>query len=266
MPAHALGANDRIRVGFIGIGDRGSELLNQLRACPNTEVVAFCDVYTKRLEKAQSVVPGAATYADYRRLLEDKSIDAVVIATPPASSRRAFLRMRSTRASTSIRKRPWRSRWITPSECARRFARMRGKHVVQVGPSSLLLRAHDGCAAVPDRSGADGKDHRDRHADASQHAARQAAMVAAGAADAGCESRKCRCGSPSWARLPRAISMRNRFVHWRYFWDYSGGNVYENMSQQLASGTRLWICRFPSPRRWTAASICGRTAAKFPTR
>ena len=37
----------------------------------------------------------------------------------------------------------------------------------------------------------------------------------------------------------------NRFIHWRYFWDYSGGNVSENMSQQLAFWYQaLWSCRF----------------------
>ena len=83
VPARALGASDRVRVGIIGVGDRGLELLNQIRACDNAEVVAFADIYTKRLEKAASFAPNAATFVDYRRLLDDSSIDAVVIATPP---------------------------------------------------------------------------------------------------------------------------------------------------------------------------------------
>ena len=58
------------------------ELFNWIKLCPNTEVVAFCDIYTKQLERAKGLVPTAATYLDYRRLLDDKSIDAVVIATP----------------------------------------------------------------------------------------------------------------------------------------------------------------------------------------
>src|SRR5437016_5023894 len=81
-PAGVLGANDRIRVGFIGAGDRGMELLYHVRACANTEVAAFSDVYSLRLAKAQSAVPAAAAHRDYRRLLDDPSIDAVVIATP----------------------------------------------------------------------------------------------------------------------------------------------------------------------------------------
>src|SRR5262249_52093709 len=82
-PAEVLGAADRIRVGVIGAGDRGMELVAQIRACSNTEVAGFADIYSRRLERAQGAVPGAAGHSDYRRLLEDRSIDAVVIATPP---------------------------------------------------------------------------------------------------------------------------------------------------------------------------------------
>src|SRR5580658_5759572 len=82
-PAEVLGAADRIRVGVIGAGDRGTELLSQIRACPNTEIAAFADIYSRNLERARASVPGVADYSDYRRLLEDRSVDAVVIATPP---------------------------------------------------------------------------------------------------------------------------------------------------------------------------------------
>jgi predicted dehydrogenase len=81
-PARVLGANDRIRLGVIGAGDRGMELVNQVRACSSAEITAFADVYTKRLERAQAVVPGADAYLDYRRLLDDSALDAVIVATP----------------------------------------------------------------------------------------------------------------------------------------------------------------------------------------
>ena len=44
----------------MGAGDRGMELVNHIRACPNTEVAGFADVYSRRLETASSVAPGAA--------------------------------------------------------------------------------------------------------------------------------------------------------------------------------------------------------------
>jgi len=82
VPSRVLGANDRIRVGIIGPGARGMSLVQQAIACPNTEFIAFADIYTKRLEVALKSAPAAKTYLDYRYLLDDKSIDAVLIATP----------------------------------------------------------------------------------------------------------------------------------------------------------------------------------------
>src|SRR5512142_3031683 len=81
-PASVLGANDRIRLGIIGPGDRGMQIVREAMACPNTEFVAFADIYTRRLEAATKLVPNANTYLDDRYLLEDKNVDAVLIATP----------------------------------------------------------------------------------------------------------------------------------------------------------------------------------------
>jgi predicted dehydrogenase len=50
--------------------------------CPNTEVAAAADVYTHRLDAIKRVAPELKTYTDFRQLLDDKSIDAVLIATP----------------------------------------------------------------------------------------------------------------------------------------------------------------------------------------
>ena len=58
------------------------QIVREAIACPNTEFVAFADIYTKRLEDAKKVAPNAKTYLDHRYLLEDKCIDAVLIATP----------------------------------------------------------------------------------------------------------------------------------------------------------------------------------------
>ena len=58
-PARVLGANERVRIGIIGAGDRGMELVNHIRACPNTEIAGFADIYEKRLETASGIAPGA---------------------------------------------------------------------------------------------------------------------------------------------------------------------------------------------------------------
>ena len=80
--SNVLGANDRIRIGIIGPGDRGSEILREAVGCANVECVGAADIYTRRLEDVKQIAPNAKTYLDYRHLLDDKSIDAVLIATP----------------------------------------------------------------------------------------------------------------------------------------------------------------------------------------
>src|SRR5665811_1304787 len=80
--SNALGANQRIRLGIIGPGARGTEILQQALTCQDVECTGAADVYTRRLEDVKEIAPNAKTYSDYRRLLEDKDIDAVLIATP----------------------------------------------------------------------------------------------------------------------------------------------------------------------------------------
>jgi len=77
-----LGANDRIRFGLIGCGSRGKEILRSAMHCDNAEAVAAADVYTRRLEEAKAMAPRIKTYKDARALLDDQSVDAVLIATP----------------------------------------------------------------------------------------------------------------------------------------------------------------------------------------
>src|SRR5580693_2363715 len=80
--SNVLGANDRIRLGIIGPGDRGKEILLQALSMPNVELVGAADVYTRRLDEVKKIAPAAKTYLDFRHLLEDNSVDAVLIATP----------------------------------------------------------------------------------------------------------------------------------------------------------------------------------------
>ena len=51
---HALGANNRIRIGVIGMGERGVQLTREAIACPNTEFVAAADVYSRRVDEARA--------------------------------------------------------------------------------------------------------------------------------------------------------------------------------------------------------------------
>jgi predicted dehydrogenase len=100
------GANERLRVGLIGCGGRGVFDARLMRGTPediqsvapdnyhggdldsrlsqprNVEIAALCDVYGSRMDAAKKWAPQAKVYKDFRKLLEDKDIDAVIIATP----------------------------------------------------------------------------------------------------------------------------------------------------------------------------------------
>ncbi len=99
-PGRVLGANDRLRLGFIGVGNRGCQLLAGFLAHSDAQVVALCDVYEpyltgaydrldprfaglgKRIPRIPKLEGDVARVKDFRVLLDRKDIDAVVIATP----------------------------------------------------------------------------------------------------------------------------------------------------------------------------------------
>src|SRR5262249_55950480 len=81
--SRVLGANERIRLGFIGVGNRGDQLLDAFMTHKDCEVAALCDVYQPYLDAARKKTDNNAdAYGDYRKLLDRKDLDAVVIATP----------------------------------------------------------------------------------------------------------------------------------------------------------------------------------------
>lgn len=80
----ARAANDRLGVGVIGVGGRGTghlQVLKHLEKEGDVEIVAVCDVYRPRMQKAAENY-GAKGYMDYRELLADPRVDVVSIATP----------------------------------------------------------------------------------------------------------------------------------------------------------------------------------------
>ena len=237
--SNVLGANDRIRVGLIGAGDRGLQLVREAAACPNTEIVAFADVYTRRLEEAAKAAPAAKTYLDYKYLLDDKSIDAVLIATPQHLHAEHFI------ASLDAGKQVYQEKTMAFTvEHARRMRaayQKAGKRTVQIG--------HQYCS--------------------SGHVVDAGEFLAGGkvgkvTAIHAHMYRNTPHGKPQWSRpvypdmTPENIIWKsflgsapeqpfdpNRYVNWRFFWDYSGGNVYENMCHQLAFWTKVMKLEIP---------------------
>jgi predicted dehydrogenase len=255
VPARALGANDRIRVGIIGAGDRGLELIHQIRMCPGAEVASVADIYNKRLEKAAGFVPGATLTADYRRMLTDASIDAVAIATPTHLHADQFCSALDAGKHIYLEK-----TLALDAEQANgmraAFEASGGRCVVQVGHQSCSFGQMD---------------------DVRQFLS-QPARIGKISAISMRNFRNTPVGKPQWARpallttdvhprniawddfenTPRAQGAvkrefdANRFIHWRYFWDYSGGGVTEHMSQQLAFWYKALRLEIPS-----AASMTG---------
>jgi hypothetical protein len=96
FPRLARGANDRIAVGFIGIGTRGGDgLLPDFLSHPDCQISAVCDTFRDRCEhRARQIddayarrtgsgsYKSAVMYADFREMLLRKDLDAIVIATP----------------------------------------------------------------------------------------------------------------------------------------------------------------------------------------
>ena len=81
--ATQVAPSDRLRLGFIGTGARAHQLIDACLAIPGLEVVSLCDAYTGRAERAKQRSGGrAAIVADYRAVLDDRTVDAVFIVTP----------------------------------------------------------------------------------------------------------------------------------------------------------------------------------------
>jgi myo-inositol 2-dehydrogenase/D-chiro-inositol 1-dehydrogenase len=85
VAAQAFQPEKTVGTAMIGIGNRGSFLLQGVVRQPNAKVLALCDIKPDRLDKAASAAArdNPATFADWRRVIDRKDVDAVFIATPP---------------------------------------------------------------------------------------------------------------------------------------------------------------------------------------
>src|SRR5215471_12157508 len=82
-PDRVFGANDRVRVAVCGLRERGRDHLSAFGKLPNVEIAGLCDIDEAVLDKRRGDVKGSPrAVADVRRLLDDRTIDAISIATP----------------------------------------------------------------------------------------------------------------------------------------------------------------------------------------
>jgi predicted dehydrogenase len=235
-----LGSNDRIRIGVIGAGARGTELVHQALTCSNVEIAAFADVYAKRIEDAAKLVPASATYLDHRRLLEDKSIDAVIVATPQHLHCEHFVDSIEAGKHVYLEK--------TMAFTADQAKRMRAAH--RSAPRQIVQIGHQSCSSghITDALKFLAPGYIGRITAIHMHMYRNTPR-----------------GKPQWSRpvypdmtaqnilwrsflggAPERDFDANRYVNWRLFWDYSGGNVYENMSHQLAFWYKALKLKIPN--------------------
>lgn len=75
-----IAANDKLNVGIVGVAGQGGYSIGQLKDITN--IVALCDVDEAKLAAAKQKFPGAKTYRDFRRLVDQQGLDAIVVATP----------------------------------------------------------------------------------------------------------------------------------------------------------------------------------------
>jgi predicted dehydrogenase len=76
-----------VSYGVVGLGEQGREILHTLALLPSSPVAAICDTYPRSLRRASEEAPKAKQYQDYKQLLADPNVQAVVVATPTALHR-----------------------------------------------------------------------------------------------------------------------------------------------------------------------------------
>ncbi len=145
-----MGANERLRVGVIGCGNQGTGHLHSLvhrSAADNIQVVSACDVFQRRATRAKSICQGDV-YLDYRRMLDRKDIDAVLIATP--DHWHAKLTIEAMESGKHVYCEKPMTHTIEQALAVRDAARRYGK-VFQVGPnataSDVFWKARDAIKA-----------------------------------------------------------------------------------------------------------------------
>ena len=240
-----LGANDRVRVGMIGVGGRGEELLKQVLQVSNAQLVAIADVYSQRRDEAKRMAAGIQTFDDYRRLLDMKDLDGVIVASPLHIHARHFQDALAAGKDLYSEK---TMTWSIPEAEQCLAAAKKSERVVQIG----LQHESSGSLADTRKWIKDGLAGKITQVDSWM-------------------SRNTPHGKPQWVRqVPPDCTAQNvdwkaflngrpdpgfdafKFINWRLYWEFSGGNVTENMVHQIA-----WIMTaldLPVP---SAAYMCG---------
>ena len=223
-----LGANDRVRLGIIGPGARGQETMKYFLEAPNTEFVAAADVYTRRLDEVKKFGANIQGYGDHRKMLESKDVDAVIISSPLHIHSRHFL---DTLAAGKDMYAEKTMTWsIEEAEACLAAAKKNPKRVIGVG------QQHNSAGYFQDarkwvKDGLVGKVAQVESWMSRNTPHGKGQWVRPIPAD-------CNAQNVNWKAFLNGRQDRpfdaNKFINWRLFWEFSGGNVTENMVHQIA--------------------------------
>ena len=210
------GANDRVQVGFIGYGLIGSEHVKDFKKQNDADLAAISDVYQPRLEQGVAACGGRAKgYADFRKLLDDKDIQAVVVSTP--DHWHALMTIMACAAGKDVYvEKPLtlfvrEGSWMV--EAARRYNR-----VVQVGTQQRSGKHYQKAAEML-RSGAIGKVLSAR-AGSFRNVMPGFGAPPDSAAPSDLDYEMWLGPAPK-----RPYNPKRSLYHFRWFWDYSGGQM-----------------------------------------
>jgi len=226
-PARVLGANDRVRIGMIGVGGRGQELLKQVMELPKAQVVAIADVYTRRHDEAKQIANGIQTVNDHRRLLDMKDIDAVIVASPLHIHAQHFLDTLAAGKDLYAEK---TMTWSIPEAEQCLQAAKISDRIIQIGLQ------HESSGALADarkwiKDGLLGKVTQVESWMSRNTPHGKGQWVRPVPSD-------CTATNVDWNAFlngrPNRPFDANKFINWRLFWEFSGGNVTENMVHQIA--------------------------------
>lgn len=237
-PEAALSVGERIRLGLIGAGARGMQLAREAVASGKGKLVAAADIYPARLEQCRAAFPEVRAYGDCRELVRDPSVDAVIIATPPHQHASQFV------AALEAGKHVYQERVMAfnvEHAWRMRAAWERAGRLVQVGHQPCCS-GQAGDAAEWIAAGLLGRITMIR-AHSFRNTPRGKAPwfrpVHPGMTGAAIDW-EAFLGEAPWCEFDP-----NRYANWRYFEDYSGGLIFEAMSQQLAFWVKVLDLEIP---------------------
>jgi predicted dehydrogenase len=226
-PSKVLGANDRVRVGMIGVGDRGNDLLGQVKSVSNVEIVAMADVYSRRRDHVKGRVPDIQTFDDYRRLLDRKDIDGVIVASPLHVHARHFVDTLAAGKDLYAEK---TMTWSIPEAEKCFAAATSSSRVVQIG---LQYQSSGSLSDAKQwiRDGGLGKVTQVESWMSRNTPHGKGQWVREVPSD-------CTAENVNWSAFLNGRPDRPfdpfKLINWRLFWEFSGGNCAENMVHQMA--------------------------------